>query len=61
MAEEVNCVSEEGFKGLNSYVEPKLAKLKSPEGTKGWAEGIKSDDLVNIFDFVLFFLSFKIC
>jgi len=54
-------VSEEGLNGLNSYVEPKLAKLKSPEGTKGWAEGIKSDDLVNIFDFFLFFLSFKIC
>ena len=55
MAEEVNCVSEEGLKGLYSYVEPKLAKLKSPEGTKGWAEGVKSDDLVNIFDYVLFF------
>jgi len=61
MAEEVNCVSEEGLNGLNSYVEPKLAKLKSPEGTKGWAVGLKSYDLINIFGFVLFFLSFKIC
>jgi hypothetical protein len=58
MADELICGSEDGLKGLNSYVEPKLAKLKSPEGTKGWAEGVKSHDLVNIFDFVLFFLSF---
>ena len=61
MAEELNFVSEECLKGLNSYVEPKLAKLKSPEGTKGWDEAIKSDDLVNIFDFFLFFLILKIC
>ena len=58
MAEGVNCASEEGVNGLDSFYAPRLVKLKSPEGTKGCAEGVKSDDLVNIFDFVLFFHTF---
>jgi hypothetical protein len=52
VAEGVNCASEEGVNGLDSFYAPRLGKLKSPEGTKGCAEGVKSDDLVNIFDFV---------